>query len=122
MSDTERLERLIADRQGSCCAGDIEGRLGELERTKEDATGDVEGNTAAFAALANDTRYILCSVLVAAGELCVCELSPLVDVSDAAVSHALSRLREAGLVTRRKEGKWHYYAPTDLAKRLVGAL
>lgn len=122
MSETDRLERLIADEQGTCCEGDIEERLNELEGTKEDAVGDIGEHTAAFAALANDTRYTLCSVLVAAGERCVCELSPLVEVSDAAVSHALSRLYEAGLVTRRKEGKWHYYAPTGLAERLLGAL
>jgi DNA-binding transcriptional ArsR family regulator len=123
MAETERLERLIADERGTCCAGDIEQRLDELTALKSDATGDVAAATAAFGALANDTRYTLLSVLVAAeDELCVCELSPLVDVSEAAVSHGLSRLRGAGLVTRHKQGKWHYYAATDRGERLLGAL
>jgi len=45
-----------------------------------------------------------------------------VDVSDSAVSHALSELTDAGLVARRKEGKWRYYRTTDKAERLLGAL
>ncbi|PSP52205.1 hypothetical protein BRC60_00725 [Halobacteriales archaeon QH_1_68_42] len=54
--------------------------------------------------------------------MCVCELSPLVAVSDSAVSHALSDLTEAGLVTRRKEGQWRHYDTTERADTLLGAL
>ena len=43
-------------------------------------------------------------------------------VSDSAVSHALSDLTEAGLVTRRKEGQWRYYDTTDRADGLLAAL
>ena len=55
-------------------------------------------------------------------ELCVCELSPLLDVSDSAISHALSKLTDAGLVTRRKEGKWRMYRATPRANAVLVAL
>jgi DNA-binding transcriptional ArsR family regulator len=38
------------------------------------------------------------------------------------VSHALSDLHDAGLVTRRKDGTWRYYEPTDRAVALLDAL
>jgi DNA-binding transcriptional ArsR family regulator len=54
--------------------------------------------------------------------LCVCEITPLVDISDSAISHALSDLHDAGLVTRRKDGTWRYYDATPRAEALIGAL
>jgi DNA-binding transcriptional ArsR family regulator len=44
-----------------------------------------------------------------------------VDVSESAVSHALSDLEDAGLVTRRKDGNWRYYDATDLAANVFQA-
>jgi len=43
-------------------------------------------------------------------------------VSQGAVSQALSRLFSAGLVERRKEGRWRYYGATARAERLLGVL
>lgn len=49
------------------------------------------------------------------------ELESLVDVSESAVSHALSDLGNAGLVARRTEGNWRYYTATRLAADLFEA-
>ena len=38
------------------------------------------------------------------------------------MSHALSDLTEAGLVTRRKNGTWRYYEATERATALLAAL
>jgi len=43
-------------------------------------------------------------------------------VSDSAISHALSQLTDAGLVTRRKEGKWRMYRATPRANAVLVAL
>lgn len=76
-----------------------------------------------LAALGNDTRYEALRLVAAAEDgICVCELEPGLGVSQGAVSQALSRLYAAGLVTRRKEGRWRYYAATDRADRLLGVL
>jgi ArsR family transcriptional regulator len=76
-----------------------------------------------LAAAGNDTRYELLRRIAGAGEaVCVCELEPAVGVSQSAVSQALSRLAEAGLVTRRKEGSWRYYDTTPTADALLATL
>lgn len=124
MATTERLERLIADELGGCCGTDLDRRLAELTTLEERAESpDSAGDTNALSVLGNDTRYTIVRLLHEAdGELCVCEFDPLLDVSESAVSHALSDLTNASLLTRRKEGKWRYYAATDRADALVEAL
>lgn len=120
---TDRLERFVAD-SGDCCDGDVaecEIRLGELAET---ASADIDTEDVdVFAALGNETRYTLVRLLHAAGdELCVCELDALVDATESAVSHALRTLREAGLVTVRKDGRWRYYRATPRATAVLVAL
>ncbi len=115
---TTRIRRLIADELGDCCDEDVEQRLDELQSLAETAFNN-DGMRPIFAVLGNETRYRIARALaVADDELCVCELEPLVDVSESAVSHALSDLVDAGLITRRKEGNWRYYTTTDLAESL----
>jgi DNA-binding transcriptional ArsR family regulator len=124
MSSTERLRRYLDDEGGGCTDEDISQRLAELEeldsRTDESKlTSDVD----MLSALGSETRYRIVRILHTAGEeLCVCEFAPLVDVSDSAISHALSQLTEAGLVTRRKDGKWRKYRATPRASALLVAL
>lgn len=87
------------------------------------SSGDLQTDVTTFAALGNDTRYEALRLIAASdGRLCVCEIEPSLGVSQSAVSQALSRLYAAGLVTRRKEGRWRYYAATDRARRLLDAL
>ncbi|WP_225335944.1 ArsR/SmtB family transcription factor [Halomicrobium urmianum] len=113
-----RIRRLLADELDNCCEEDVEQRLDELRTLAETAFND-DSTRPVFAVLGNETRYRLARVLaVTDEELCVCELEPLVDVSESAVSHALSDLVDAGLVARRKDGNWRYYEATALAETL----
>jgi DNA-binding transcriptional ArsR family regulator len=50
-------------------------------------------------ALAEPVRVRLMSLLLTAGEVCTCELAPAVGVTEATVSHHLSVLKKAGLVS-----------------------
>jgi DNA-binding transcriptional ArsR family regulator len=50
-------------------------------------------------ALADPVRVRMLSLLLAAGEVCTCELAPAVGVSEATVSHHLGVLKKAGLVS-----------------------
>ncbi len=119
---TTRIRRLLTDELGECCDADVEHRLGELESLADTAFSDDVARPI-FAVLGNETRYRLARALVAAGdELCVCELEPLVDVSESAVSHALTDLVDAGLLSRRKDGNWRYYAATSLADELFSTV
>jgi ArsR family transcriptional regulator len=76
-----------------------------------------------LATLGNDTRYETLRLIAEADdEVCVCEIEPALGVSQGAVSQALSRLFSAGLVERRKEGRWRYYTATPRAERILRVL
>jgi DNA-binding transcriptional ArsR family regulator len=125
MSQTdERLERLLSEELGECCTEDVTRRLDELSTLESRALpDDIRSDIATLGALSDPTRYRIARLLATAdGELCVCELTPLLDVSQGAISHALSDLREAGLIERRKDGRWRYYRTTARAESLLAAL
>jgi DNA-binding transcriptional ArsR family regulator len=65
-----------------------------------------------FKALADPTRVRIISVL-AHTELCVCDLSATLDMSQSAVSHQLRLLRQMRLVKNRKAGRMVYYSLDD---------
>ena len=62
-----------------------------------------------FAAMAHETRLRALMLLVGEGELCVCELTHALGLSQPHVSRHLAQLRELGLVRDRREGTWVYY-------------
>ena len=43
------------------------------------------------------------------GELCVCQMTALLDLATSTVSAHLADLKRAGLVSERKEGRWVFY-------------
>jgi ArsR family transcriptional regulator, arsenate/arsenite/antimonite-responsive transcriptional repressor len=71
-------------------------------------------------ALGDPIRLQLVDVLRRnAGQVCVCELVPLFDVSQPTLSHHLKVLREAGLVDSERRGLWaYYYVLPDALKEL----
>ncbi|WP_027187508.1 ArsR/SmtB family transcription factor [Desulfovibrio cuneatus] len=48
-------------------------------------------------------------------ELCVCQITALLDLAPSTTSKHLSILRQARLIESRKHGKWVYYAPVNPA-------
>lgn len=65
-----------------------------------------------FRILGDPTRVRIIEVL-SAGELCVCDLASLVDISESAVSHQLRLLRNMRLVRARRSGRQVYYTLDD---------
>ena len=49
------------------------------------------------------------AVLLMEGELCVCDLTAVLDLPQPSVSRHMSVLRSAGLVVDRREGRWVHY-------------
>lgn len=121
---TDRLRRLISSELGKCCDADIDQRLAELDTLDATATTPRQNaDLQTLSALSSETRYRIVRLLAAADDtLCVCELRPVLDVSESAISHALSDLTDAGLVTKHRDGKWRHYASTERAERLLAAL
>jgi ArsR family transcriptional regulator len=78
-----------------------------------------------FHALSDPTRLEIVERL-AGGERCVCELTADLDAAQSRLSFHLRTLKDAGLVTDRRQGRWVYYAlvPDALEEieGLVGSL
>ena len=76
-----------------------------------------------FAALAHATRLRCLILLVENKELCVCELTHATGAAQPNISRHLAHLREAGLVSDRREGLWiHYRINPELPKWVKGVL
>ena len=63
-------------------------------------------------AIADENRVRLLMALKG-GELCVCQLIDFIDLAPSTVSKHMSILRNADLVSSRKEGRWVYYKLPD---------
>jgi ArsR family transcriptional regulator len=61
-----------------------------------------------FHALSDETRLRIIELLVG-GERCVCELTDSLDAAQSRLSFHLKVLKDAGLVTDRRDGRWVYY-------------
>lgn len=61
-----------------------------------------------FHALSDETRLGIVRSLLR-GERCVCELTDALDAAQSRLSFHLKTLKDAGLVTDRREGRWVYY-------------
>jgi len=72
-------------------------------------------------ALADPTRVRILAAL-RRGELCVCELSDALHITQSTLSTHLQVIRDASLVSTRREGKWVYYALRSDKKQLVKQL
>ena len=88
----------------ACCQPLLAGALSEAES---------EELAAAFKVLADPARLRLLSLVAASptGEACACDLVEPVGRTQPTVSHHLSVLVDAGLLTREKRGKWAWFRP-----------
>lgn len=62
-----------------------------------------------FKALADPIRLRVI-ILLLYGELCVCDLIAVLNLPQSTISRHMGRLRTAGLVRDRREGKWVHYS------------
>lgn len=68
----------------------------------------------AFKLLADDSRLKILLVLAREGEMHVSALCDMLGQSQPAVSHHLTLLRMAGLVSFRRDGKFNFYSTDGL--------
>jgi ArsR family transcriptional regulator, arsenate/arsenite/antimonite-responsive transcriptional repressor len=61
-----------------------------------------------FHALADETRLRILEQL-ADGEQCVCDLTDALEAGQSRLSFHLKTLKDAGLVSDRRQGRWIYY-------------
>jgi ArsR family transcriptional regulator len=89
-----------------------------LEAPSEAVTG-----SELLAVLADPVRWRLLAALGDGGTRCVCELAPVGGVASNVLSYHLRVLREAGLVSASRRGRWvDYTLVPEAASRVRQAL
>lgn len=79
-----------------------------LGSEKADALSDV------YKALADPTRVQMVHMLKAASApVCVCDFTAAFELSQPTVSHHLSKLRSAGIISSIKKGIWTFHSLAD---------
>jgi len=70
-----------------------------------------EAGAALLSAIADPTRLSIISMLAASGEaVCVCDITDSFTLGQPTISHHLRIMREAGIISGDKRGKWVYYS------------
>jgi len=74
-----------------------------------------------FKALGDRTRLRILALL-AADEVCVCNIHESLNLPQPTVSRHLAYLRKSGLVHTRRDGVWMHYRLAPPAERLAGSI
>ena len=78
-----------------------------------------DGLATRMKALSDPARLRLISLIASNGEMCVCDLTEPLGLTQPTVSHHLKVLATAGLVHREKRGKWAYFSVKDAELRHI---
>lgn len=62
-----------------------------------------------FSLLSDETRLRCLVLFQKQGELCVCEISQIIDSIQPKISRHLALLRQSGLVSDERRGQWVFY-------------
>jgi ArsR family transcriptional regulator, arsenate/arsenite/antimonite-responsive transcriptional repressor len=65
---------------------------------------------AKFKAIADQKRLQIMNILTEKGEMCVCDLAPLMDMAQSKLSYHLKILFDANIITKETRGTWSYYS------------
>lgn len=82
----------------------------------------LQAAAAAARGLADATRLSIAAALAAGDELCVCDMAWVVGLSQGLVSHHLRQLKNASLVSARRQGKLVMYQLTERGRELTAAV
>lgn len=102
-----------------CCNGSVDAARVSCVQERLPTSRVTEGMAALFKVLADPSRCRLVAAIIEAGEMCVCDLSATIGLSESNTSHHLRVLRIHGLVRARRVGRTVYYSPDDAHIRLL---
>jgi len=110
---SKRLERLV--KSGICPAEDVSKYASELRQLVNEIIDEnaVKKKSRLFRALADTTRLKIL-MLLEMREMCVCEIMVTLNLTQPTASHHLGILEKEGIIKRRKEGRWVFYAIANL--------
>ena len=107
LKSKKEVERLF-----KCCGidRDIYEYLEDLEKFRDEilSKGDFNETVNYFNALGNSTRYLIYN-LIGKKEMCVCELTAILNLSQSTISHHINKLKQAGLIFGIQKAKFTPY-------------
>jgi len=111
---SKRLERLLCSDLRP--TDNIEAYAVALKHLASDVADDelVDRKSRLLKALANETRLKIL-LLLSKREMCVCELTVALDLTQPTTSHHLNILENMRVIKDRKEGRWVFYRVANLA-------
>ena len=84
---------------------------------------EAEATAAVFASLADPNRVKIVNLLATSGEeVCTCNLTEPLGLTQPTVSHHMKKLLDVGLVDREQRGKWAYYTLNAEALQTLAAV
>jgi ArsR family transcriptional regulator, arsenate/arsenite/antimonite-responsive transcriptional repressor len=92
--------KLIQTIDAECCPRVLDAPLDEVS---------AERLAASLRVVADPARLRLLSLIGQAGEVCACDLTEMLDLSQPTVSHHLKVLTDAGLLEREQRGRWAFF-------------
>jgi ArsR family transcriptional regulator len=106
---SKRLERLLCSNLRP--TEDLEDYATELKTLASQLADEdlIDAKTRLLKSLANETRLKMLRLLNER-EMCVCELTVALDLTQPTASHHLNILENMRLIRDRKEGKWVFYS------------
>lgn len=96
-----------------CACTEVHPEAVEEARKEELPVTQLLAMSELFKILGDPTRLRIVNALSKERELCVCDLSRALDMTQSAISHQLSLLRRSRLVRFRKDGKVVFYSLDD---------
>ncbi|HEY7257590.1 MAG TPA: metalloregulator ArsR/SmtB family transcription factor [Gaiellales bacterium] len=100
----------------------IDAAHGERLRATRPSIEEAERLAGGFRALGEPTRLSLALALRDGHELCVCDLSWIVERPQNLVSHHMKALKAQGVVRSRRDGKMTMYTLTAKGRSLLGVI
>ncbi|MCW4050020.1 MAG: metalloregulator ArsR/SmtB family transcription factor [Candidatus Bathyarchaeota archaeon] len=115
MNSTERLRALLESH--FCDMDNTEEHEKQLREAANQYFQPIELTpmTHRFKALSDMNRLKILRLLTFR-EMCVCELTAAIGLTQPNLSHHIKKLEAVGLVKRRRDGKWVYYSIADPAQ------
>ena len=107
-----------SDLKTSCCS------IGEWQKDIETVRGFKKADyfSDILSAVSNPYRLKILLILLEREWACNCEFEYVLDIHQTLISHHLKNLRNANLITFKKEGKWKFYRIIDEARSFLEEL
>lgn len=114
---------MVEKSKGCCCGGKCDCSVLHLDDVVTARTGMIEEQTLLeivefYKALGDKTRIKIINALEN-GEMCVCDLAYLLNMTKSAISHQLKYLKDMNLIKSRRQGKEIFYSLDDDHIKLV---